>query len=70
MNDSASGTLEREGVGALAHMEEALELLDGCNAPADVGAHLDLAICRLRDVLAEARIETSPKEARSSGLER
>ena len=28
-------------------MEEALRLLDEAGASADVGAHLDLAICRL-----------------------
>ena len=32
------------------HMQEALKLLDAAGAPPDVGAHLDLAICRLQDV--------------------
>lgn len=36
---------------AMANMRAALELLDSAGAPADVGAHLDLAICRLRDVI-------------------
>jgi hypothetical protein len=35
---------------ALALMENALDLLDDADCSADVGAHLDLAICRLRDV--------------------
>jgi hypothetical protein len=35
---------------ALALMEDALDLLDDADCSADVGAHLDLAICRLRDV--------------------
>ena len=30
-------------------MEAALELLDAGDYPADIGAHLDLAICRFRD---------------------
>jgi hypothetical protein len=29
-------------------MERALALLDEADAPADVGAHLDMAICRLK----------------------
>lgn len=35
-------------------MYAALELLDRASAPADVGAHLDLAICRLRDVIRQS----------------
>lgn len=34
---------------ALAHMESALQLLDDADASADIGAHLDLAIWRLRE---------------------
>ena len=36
---------------ALELMRSALELLDEANAPADLGAHLDLAICRLEEVI-------------------
>ena len=36
----------------------ALELLDKSNAPADIGAHVEVAIGRLSDVLGEAE-ETS-----------
>ena len=32
---------------ALAKMQSALEILDELDAPADIGAHLDLAISRL-----------------------
>ena len=39
---------------ALGLMEDALDLLDGADCSADVGAHLDLAICRLRDFAADA----------------
>ena len=33
---------------ALTAMESALRILDEAGAPPDVGAHLDLALCRLR----------------------
>jgi hypothetical protein len=36
---------------ALARMKAVLEELDRANAPGDVGAHLDLAICRLEEFL-------------------
>lgn len=38
---------------ALRSMELALELLDRGNAPPHIGAHLDLAICRLAEELRE-----------------
>jgi len=44
-------TLKDNGPAALARMEQALELLDECDAPGEIGANLDLAICRLREVL-------------------
>jgi hypothetical protein len=37
---------------ALRYMQSALKLLDDANCSADIGAHLDLAICRLRETLA------------------
>jgi len=36
---------------ALHSMEAALQLLDEADAPADLGAHLDMAICRLNELL-------------------
>jgi hypothetical protein len=36
---------------ALTKMKEALEALDSADAPAEIGAHLDLAVCRLEDFL-------------------
>ena len=60
MGDDASMTLAHNGPAALAHMEQALALLDQCDAPGDVGANLDLAICRLRDVLARHGHDPSP----------
>jgi hypothetical protein len=41
---SAGGSLRD----ALTRMEEALEILDNLAAPGDIGAHLDLAVNRLR----------------------
>ena len=41
----------QEGLAALAHMEEALALLDRCGCSMEAGADLDLAICRLRTAL-------------------
>ena len=37
------------GIEALVEMQSALEKLDRCGAPADIGAHLDNAIARLDD---------------------
>lgn len=39
------------GARVLDTMEAALEMLDVGGYPADIGAHLDLAICRLREHL-------------------
>ena len=61
MNDRPSA-LDSEGVVALAHMEQALELLDRCNDAMDVGAHLDLAICRLREIMESKGIAMSPRD--------
>lgn len=46
---------------AFARMKSALELLDAANAPADIGAHLDLALSRLEDALS-----VTPQPAESS----
>ncbi|WP_344698769.1 hypothetical protein [Sphingomonas limnosediminicola] len=51
MNDMHSGTLRSEGTAALGHMEQALELLDQCSRTGEIGAQLDLAICRLRELI-------------------
>lgn len=50
MRDAGLSTREEKLQKALMHMECALELLDDADASADIGAHLDLAVCRLRDV--------------------
>jgi hypothetical protein len=46
-----AGSLAREGVAALALMEEALRLIDSCEISVEIGAHLDLAISRLKEAL-------------------
>lgn len=66
MNETSSARLDREGVAALNHMEGALELLNGCNGAWDVGAHLDLAICRLRDLLQSNGIQVAPRPTEES----
>lgn len=49
-----SGTHDARLVQALASMREALQLLDEAAAAPDIGAHLDLAICRLESVISDA----------------
>ena len=49
---------------ALICMESALQLLDDADAPPEIGAHLDLAICRLMDVLPQRSADM--QTARSS----
>jgi hypothetical protein len=61
MNEEAGGTLQQEGVAALVHMEKALGLIDRCQGTSEVGAHLDLAICRLRDLLARHAPMVAPR---------
>lgn len=59
---------------ALTQMKSALDLLDSSSAPADVGAHLDLAICRLEDLVTPSCFATGRnvgrggRRAESSGL--
>jgi hypothetical protein len=44
---------------AHAKMVTALEELDGVNAPGEIGAHLDLAICRLEDLINAANSQNA-----------
>lgn len=53
---------------ALSRMASALESLDEADAPADIGAHLDLAICRLKDILAERSAATDRGRSRRKEL--
>ena len=59
--DGRPSGLGIEGVAALAHMEQALGLLDQCRDAMDVGATLDLAICRLRDIMEDRGIAIAPR---------
>lgn len=45
------GLMPEELQTALAKMQDAIDLLDIAGAPADVGAHLDLAISRLKEII-------------------
>jgi hypothetical protein len=51
MSESTRKAKEPDASNALALLEEALVILDQLEMPADIGAHLDLAICRLRERL-------------------
>jgi hypothetical protein len=41
----------RELAESLEHLRRAQRLLDGADAPAEIGCHLDLAICHLKALL-------------------
>ena len=60
MNGTVS-KLDHEGIAALSHMEQALQLLDICQEATDVGGHLDLAICRLRNILESNGVQVAPR---------
>jgi hypothetical protein len=47
-------------------MEKALQLLDEADCSADVGAHLDLALCRLKDLLPPTSSNLSPPSSEPS----
>lgn len=55
---TCSGSQDPRLLQALASMKAALVLLDDADASPDVGAHLDLAICRL-----ETSMELEPSSA-------
>lgn len=61
-----SGPIEQMA-SALALMNQALGLLDDARAPAHVGAHLDLAIVRLAEAIAETGSEP-PRKATGAGV--
>lgn len=51
MSQSIAEPRRSKGYTALAHLEKALQILDTIEVPGNIGAHVDLAICQLRDVL-------------------
>ena len=68
MRKDMSEALHRDGPEALSRMEEALELIDRCDGTAEIGAHLDLAICRLRDLIAKHARRSAPESPREPHL--
>lgn len=68
MGKDMSEALHRDGPEALSRMEEALELIDRCDGTAEIGAHLDLAICRLRDLIAKHARKSAPESPREPHL--
>lgn len=50
MDESKAGDEEKLWRAEM-HLEAALHLLDETNGPAEVGAFVDLALCRLKDIL-------------------
>lgn len=62
MKQGGGECLQRDGAVALRLMEEALQRLDRCETAFDVGAHLDLAICRLRELFDSGLSVTSEYE--------
>ena len=56
MGNAASDQFNADETAALSLMEQALALLDRCDAALEIGAHLDLAICRLREILGIATL--------------
>ncbi len=51
---------------AMANMQAALRILDDVGAPADIGAHLDLAICKLAQVISEPSGQTENADEMSA----
>ena len=62
MKDGLPSSAQSKLAEAMALMRQALQLLDAAQAPADIGAHLDLAIVRLDQCLPDgsrSRAETN-----------
>lgn len=51
MSQSIPEPNQSDGLKALALLESALEILDAVGAPGHIGAHVDFAICALREFL-------------------
>ena len=51
MSQSTTEPKRSKGLEALGHLEKALRILDDIQVPGNIGAHVDLAICQLKDVL-------------------
>lgn len=51
MAELLSNAKRPDEITALALMEEALQILDDVDAPGEIGAYVDLAICRMRELV-------------------
>lgn len=60
MSKTGRGSFESKGVEALRLMKRALKVVDTLDLDVEVGAHLDLAVCRLRNAL-RSRRNSEPK---------
>ena len=67
VGQSSFSSTEEKLEKALICMESALQLLDDADAPADIGAHLDMSMCRLKDVLSELAPDLPRAGSRPSG---
>lgn len=52
---------------ALNQLVSSLQLLDDGGAPADIAAHVDLAVCRLRSALEKLEFDGSEPAQRKAG---
>lgn len=59
---SARETNQEKLEKALMCMQSALQMLDDADAPAEIGALLDLAICTVQDRLSDSRAVDPPDE--------
>ena len=59
MEPGSSEAREHQIRKALSLMTNALQILDETGCSADVGAHLDLAICRLSDLMPAPRSDVA-----------
>lgn len=53
---------------ALSYLQSALQILDHLNAPAHIGAHVDLAVCELQEYVEEQIGSDVPLTMRSTQL--
>lgn len=65
--EQTNSTREQMLIGAVDHLRTALQLLDAAEAPAQIGAHVDLALNQLQaEVVSTSAIETIPPETSSA----
>lgn len=67
MEQGKSRTRDAMVARALQQMESALQLIDEAAVPGDIGAHLDLAVCRLKEVMPSAADNVQQGNLRTPG---